>query len=74
MTKKPDPTMQRVRAYLKQKVPVYLYHNNDAGEWQWSVVVHEGQPSPNDFWLDAFPTKKEAQQYCRQHGLTIRTK
>jgi hypothetical protein len=57
----------QVNKYIKSKVDVTIYHNNEAGDWQWSIDVNIDP----GFWLDAFPTKQEAIKFCKKHGLKI---
>lgn len=67
--KKEQPDVdQMIAEYLRQQVPVYLYLNDEAGIRQWSVAVCGNA----EFWLASFPTKKEAQGYCRKHRLPIK--
>lgn len=43
-------------------ITVKILHSNELGEWMWAVVAGE------DFWLDAFTTKKEAINLCKEMG------
>lgn len=54
--------------YLKSKhTRVYIDHNNEIGEWLYSVVVVDSDA----FWLDSFDTEKEAKNYIQEHGLRM---
>ena len=37
-----------------------LYHNNDTGEWLWSIVIVKGAGIHSGFWLESCKTKKAA--------------
>ena len=40
----------------------YIYHNDHAGVWQWSVSYINDPEN----WLDSFPTLEEALDFCRR--------
>ena len=42
---------------------VYIDHNDEIGEWLWSVVV-----TGTDFWLESFDTREEAIEWCAYNG------
>jgi hypothetical protein len=64
-----DDVMKQVVAYIAERQPVFLFYNNDTGDWQWAVAV----VAVPDFWLDAFPTEGEARAFCAKHQLPIET-
>jgi hypothetical protein len=46
---------------------VVLYHNNETGQWYWSIIdAHD-----NKKWLKSFDTKENAIEYCKLHELEI---
>jgi len=49
---------------------VCIYHNNENGEWQWSIVpdCESLTRSQQGFWLDSSPTQKGAIEICREMG------
>lgn len=49
---------------------VCIYHNNDTGDWQWSIVpdCESLTRSQHGFWLDSAPTQKGAIAICREMG------
>jgi len=61
-------TLERVKQAFKDKEQVYIHHNNELGDWVWAV----GLVSDTGFWLDAFPTKKEAVEFCKKKKLPIK--
>lgn len=63
----PADVKEQVCAYLKQKVDVTIYYNDENGDWVWAVTVAENP----EWWLDAFKTKKLAVAYCKEHGLKV---
>ena len=56
-----------IKGYLKRKVDVLIFHNNETGEWLWSVVVDDG----SGFWLNSFKSEKAAMNYCQRHMLQV---
>lgn len=66
-------TRKAIRKASRNQEPVVIYHNNDSGKnvytanWLYAVIL---QDDP-DFWLDAFPTKKQAVAFCREHKLFL---
>lgn len=58
--------------FFKNKVylGVYFYYNNESGIYQWSILaINLFFPRKwESFWLDSFPTKKQAVQCCREMG------
>ena len=58
----------QVERYLKNsKTRVFINHNDELGEWWFSVEVR----GSGGFWLDSFITKEEAEDYIRKHNLKI---
>lgn len=57
----------QIKKYLADHVNVNIIHNDDIGEWLWSVEV----VNSDEFWLDSFKTKEEAVEYCEKHELKI---
>ncbi len=58
---------QSIAGLIEAKAPVTIYHNDETGEWLWSVAC----VSDSEFWLDSFDTEKEAVAYCEKNGLPI---
>lgn len=56
-----------VKEYLKRKVDVIIYHNNENGSWVWAIDVCENP----GFWLNAFEKKEDAIEFCKNHELKI---
>ncbi len=56
-----------VAARIADKVTVKIYHNNESGDWKWSVV----DANDPEFWLNSFDTKQKALDFCEKHGLFI---
>jgi len=52
---------------------VSLYHNNENGDWLWSIVPYwDSIPKRYDgFWLDSAPTKKRALEICKEMGWKV---
>lgn len=50
---------------LAHKSHVVIYRNDEAGEWQWSIMV-----AGTEFWLTSFPTQTEALAFVNEHGLS----
>lgn len=62
------PVDELAALYLKSKhTRVYISHNNEIGQWLYSVVVADSDA----FWLDSFDTELEAKEYISQHGLKM---
>lgn len=59
--------MKQVKKYLKEKVAVNIYYNNEIGRYVWSVTV----VSEPEFWLDSFKYKKGALEFCKKHNLKV---
>lgn len=59
--------MKQVKKYIKDKVNVVIYYNNEVGSYQWSVCVE----SDFEFWLDSFQYKKDAVRFCKKHSLKV---
>ena len=57
----------QIRELISNKVAVWINHNNDTGDWQYSVQVAEG--FDKGFWLDSFGTKEEAEEFIKLHEL-----
>jgi hypothetical protein len=55
-----------VNKALEVKPNVLISHNNEAGYFQWSVMI-EG----TDFWIDSFGSKAESIDFCEEVGLPI---
>jgi hypothetical protein len=51
---------------------VFLNYNNENGEWVWSIQPFVVFGNLGEYWLDAFPTKKEAIACCREMGWRIK--
>jgi len=45
---------------------VVIHENNEAGPWQWSVLIEE-----EELWLDSFPTLQEAERFCETYDLPV---
>ena len=61
--------------YLKAKSPVLLVHTDDTGEFVWAIVVkgssNYGSDFDTGFWLEAFPTKRDAEEFCKIYDLPV---
>jgi hypothetical protein len=44
-----------------------IAYNNDVGLWQWSI----GLVGEWGDWIDSFPTKEKAIDFCNEHGYEI---
>jgi len=54
--------------YLKDpQTKVFIKHNDELGEWLYSVEVIDSDA----FWLCSFDTLNEAQNYIKEHHLTV---
>lgn len=61
-----DTVRAKIAAYISDpETRVSTYHNNEIGEWLYSVVVENS----GEFWLDSFPTLEEAEEYIRKNNL-----
>lgn len=64
----PMPVEELKKIFLKDpETRVRVYHNNELGEWLYSVVVEDSQ----GFWLDSFSTEQKAYEYIRTNNLAI---
>ena len=64
----PLSTEEQAELYLKDKnTRVFIDYINEIGEWLYSVVVDKS----DGFWLDSFPTHKEAEDYIKEHNLKM---
>lgn len=64
----PMSTKELTEIFLKDpKTKVCVYHNNELGEWLFSVAVENSQ----GFWLDSFTTEQEAYEYIRANHLVV---
>jgi len=52
---------------LKNKSSVFIFHNNEIGEWRYAIVLAD----MSEFWLNSFKTLEEARAYCESYGLPI---
>lgn len=52
-------------AILRAGEPVDIYESDETGELQWVVALEDG------FWMDAFPTKEEAERLVEEMGWPI---
>lgn len=61
-----DTVEAKIAAYIADpETRVFIYHNNETGEWLYSIVVENS----DDFWLDSFPTLEEAEKYIETNNL-----
>lgn len=60
-----DPVLKQVNKYIKAKEPVYIYHNDEAGDVLFAVAVK----SDPGFWLNSFKTKREALNFIKKNKL-----
>jgi hypothetical protein len=60
-------TMREVEESIKNKEPVVIHYNNETGDWLYAVSLVKDTA----FWLDAFLTKKGAENFCRKNKLPI---
>lgn len=49
-------------AFRRAGEPVSIFPSTEAGELQWVVALEDS------FWMDAFPTKKEAREFVEAVG------
>jgi len=49
---------------------VHIYHNNEIGEWLYSVVLD----SDRDTWVDSFETYEAAVEFCEKNKLHVKFK
>ena len=64
----PMPIDELVERYIRSpKTRVYIDHNNELGQWLYSVVVEDSDA----FWLDSFDTEQEALDYIRSAKLKL---
>lgn len=60
-----DSTEREIKEYLSNPdTRVWINHNNEAGEWLYSVQVYG-----TGFWMDSFKTEKQALKYIKKHNL-----
>ncbi len=66
------PSQYREALELVQdpELTVSIHHNNEAGEWQWSITANRGG-QPTDFWLSSFPSEEEALDLCEEMGWEV---
>lgn len=65
----PMPLDDLVKIFIKNpKTRVFIDHNNETGEWFYSVVVDES----DGFWLASFDTQQEAEEYIRTNKLIMK--
>lgn len=65
----PSKSLNEIVAfYLKDpQTKVFIKHNDELGEWLYSVEVIDSDA----FWLCSFDTLNEAQNYIKEHHLTV---
>lgn len=51
---------------------VFLNHNNETGDWIWSIQPFVIFGNLGEYWLDAVKTKKRAIEICREMGWKIK--
>jgi len=57
------------KRYIAEKAPVIILHNDETGEWLYSVeVVGSG-----GFWLESYKTEAAARRFAERHQLPIIT-
>lgn len=67
-TKKKKTTEDDVKEYIRDpKTRVFIKHNDETGEWLYSIVVD----GSNGFWLDAFESKPAAEEYISRNHLQM---
>lgn len=64
---------ERIKAVVRRfiedpKTVVFINHNCDIGEWLYSVQV-----DGTDLWLNSFDTEQEAQNWCAEHNLNMKS-
>jgi hypothetical protein len=65
--------IQIAEKLLSGEIPsVFLNHNDENGEWMWSIQPFVTFGNLGEYWLDAKKTKKEAEQVCREMGWKIK--
>jgi hypothetical protein len=55
---------ESARKILERKPSVAIFHNDETGEWQYSIVL-----VGTDLWLDSFATQKEAIDFLSPYGV-----
>jgi hypothetical protein len=53
------------KRYIAEKAPVRIFHNDETGEWLYSVEVI----GSDGFWLESYKTEKAAKQFIQRHQL-----
>jgi len=62
-----ESTERQIKEYLSNPdTRVWVSHNNETGEWLYSVQVYG-----TDFWLDSFKTEEQASEYIKKHNLIV---
>ena len=61
------PIRERIERALRDREPVIVYENDEAGVLQWSVSLI----SDPGFWLDSFPERAQAEAFCQEHELPV---
>jgi len=53
-------------------IPVIIYHNDEAGIWQWSISVVDYSEKYNGFWINSFESLEESLNCLEKNpGLTL---
>lgn len=55
------------KQYIDEKAAVKIFHNNDTGEWLYSVEV----VGSDGFWLASYKTERAAQRFVERHQLPV---
>jgi hypothetical protein len=63
----PDSRLSRAKFLLSQSRDVFIRHNDEGGEWMWSIEASIDRA----FWFNAFLTRDEAVQWAANAGLNI---
>ena len=58
----------QAKRYLRSpNTRVFINHNDELGEWLFSIEVR----GSGGFWLDSFPSQEEAESYIQEHNLKM---
>ena len=71
-----NTTEEFIKSYIKERKPILIIKTKERGFSEYAVACYElpidiYKQCKDDFWLDAFKTKKEALEFCRKNKLPI---
>ena len=66
---RPSKSLNEIVAFFLNdpQTKVFIKHNDELGEWLYSIEVVDSDA----FWLCSFDTLSEAQNYIKEHHLTV---